>query len=135
MRVFLDTNILLDILEKRHPHYQASQAVLDACDSNAVSVYLAWHSLSNIFYIYGKKAGAAKAREILKQILEVMTVVSTGHFEALRSMALDFVDLEDAMQAAAAEAVQADYLITRDAAGFANSPVPVVSPESFATLF
>lgn len=39
------------------------------------------------------------------------------------------------MQAAAAEAAQADYLVTRDATGFANSPVPVVSPETFAALF
>ncbi len=32
MRVFLDTNILLDIVEQRLPFYTASQTVLDECD-------------------------------------------------------------------------------------------------------
>lgn len=135
MRVFLDTNILLDILERRAPHYEASQAVLDTCDQVGASVSLAWHSLSNSFYLLAKKLGSNQAQEALREALEVMNVVTTGHEHALRALELRFADLEDALQAAAAEAGQADFLITRDRTGFASSPVPVLSPEEFVSQF
>lgn len=135
MRVFLDTNILLDLIEQRQPYYLASQAVLDTCDRNSFPVFIAWHSLSNIFYIFRRKAGADRAQALIQDLLAVMTVVSAGHAEALRAIRLGFVDLEDAMQAAAAEAAGADLIITRDSKGFAASPVAIRSPEDFVGRF
>jgi predicted nucleic acid-binding protein len=131
MRVFFDTNILLDIVEQRAPHFQSSKDALLVCGSRGVEILLAWHSLSNAFYIYGRKAGKSKALEALREALEYMSVITVGHIEALRAFELGFTDLEDAMQAAAAETAQADFLITRDTAGFSGSPVPVLSPGQF----
>ncbi len=134
MHVFLDTNILLDVIEHRHPHCTSSQAVLDACDTASASVFLAWHSLSNAYYVYSKKAGHAAAHEALKEALDVMTVVSTGQPEALSAMELGFGDLEDAMQAAAAEAAGADCIVTRDPSGYPDCPVTVLTPDQFLAL-
>ncbi len=96
---------------------------------------LAWHSLSNVFYIYGRKVGQKKAFAALEDALTYMTVATVGQNEALRAFGLGFADLEDALQAVSAEATQADFLITRDAGGFAASPVPVLSPEEFVARF
>lgn len=135
MRVFFDTNILLDIIEQRNPHFQSSEAALLACNAQGAQMVLAWHSLSNVFYIYGRKVGEKKALEALQDTLSYMTVATVGQTEALRAFELGFADLEDALQAVAAEAAQADFLITRDERGFATSPVPVLSPEEFAARF
>lgn len=96
---------------------------------------LAWHSLTNVFYIYGRKAGQKKAMEALQDTLSYMTVATVGQTEALRAFELGFTDLEDALQAVAAEAAQADFIITRDVRGFASSPVPPLSPEEFVARF
>ncbi len=135
MLIFFDTNILLDIVTQRSPHYANSQSVLDTCDSLDADVVIAWHTLATTFYIVAKKEGRQKATEMLKDILMAMTVVETGQTAALRAFDLDFPDLEDAMQAAAAEAALADFIVTRDGAGFSKSPVPVLAPEEFIARF
>lgn len=47
--VLFDTNIILDVLEKRHPFYDSSKSALERCVSNEVTGYIALHSISNIF--------------------------------------------------------------------------------------
>lgn len=57
--VLFDTNIVLDVLEKRLPFYDSSKAVLERCVSGSVTGYIALHSISNIFYILRKRYSAA----------------------------------------------------------------------------
>lgn len=134
MRIFLDTNILLDVVEQRTPHYADSLAVLERASSKGDQVFMAWHTLANVFYIYGKKAGVAIARQALQELLQVVTVATVSHAQALHAFTLGFDDLEDALQAVAAEACAADCIITRNAPDFANSPVRVLTPVQFLTL-
>lgn len=54
MVVLIDTNIILDILEKHTPFYEYSSEVLSYCASGKLKGYIAFHSISNIFYILGK---------------------------------------------------------------------------------
>lgn len=51
-----------------------------------------------------------------------------------RAARLGWDDLEDCLIALAAERVGADYLITRDAKGFARSTVPAVSPDAWLNI-
>jgi predicted nucleic acid-binding protein len=135
MRVFFDANILLDILTRREPHYTASQAMLDVCDSLGTEVFISWHSVATAFYVMARKEGRQKASEALHDTLTVMTVASVGQTEALRAFELGFDDLEDAMQAVSAEAAGVLYIITRDVGGFTKSSVPTLSPEEFVANF
>ena len=135
MRVFFDANILLDIITKRQPHAAKAQAVLDTCDKVGATVFIAWHSLATAFYVFVRQRGRLIAGEALQDALSVMTVAPVGQTEAWRAFALGFSDLEDAMQAAAAEAAGAQFIITRDTGGFAGSPVPALSPEMFVAIF
>ena len=134
MRIFLDTNILLDIVEQRQPHYADSFAVLERCEAQAHEVFMAWHTLSNAFYIYCKKVGKAAAEQAPHDALQVITIAAVNHTHALRAFTLCFTDLEDAMQAVAAEACAADYIVTRNDADFASSPIPVLTPAQFTAL-
>lgn len=135
MRILLDTNILLDILEMRKPFVHTSGAALERCQVNGFSLYLAWHSLANCIYIYGRKAGRIQAEQALRDLLEAMEVATVGNEEARRAFTLGFVDMEDALQAVAAEACLADFILTRNLTDFVRSPVPVLSPEQFLRKF
>ncbi len=59
MLVLFDTNIILDVLEKRLSFYDSSKSVLERCVSGGVTGYIALHSVSNIFYILRKRYSAA----------------------------------------------------------------------------
>jgi predicted nucleic acid-binding protein len=131
MAVFIDTNILLDVLEKRVPHHVDSEQVLVRCDQLREPVFIAWHGLATAFYIYSRKVGEAAAHLALGQLLGSVSVAYTGQREAMRAFQLPISDLEDAMQAVAADACGADCIVTRNTRDFTGSPVPVLTPQEF----
>ena len=84
MRIFLDTNILLDIVEQRAPHAAASEAVLDRCDLLGWEISVAAHGLATIFNIVRRRAGQATAMSAVHQILAWADVAPLGDAEARR---------------------------------------------------
>jgi hypothetical protein len=135
MRVFLDTNILLDVIEQRRPFFVASQAVMDCCDKLGSETHIAWHGLATMFYITAKKQSEAYAFLMVRSLLSWATVATVGHQEAHAALGFGINDYEAALQAAAAPASGAYWIVTRDVSGFSGSPVPAISPNDFLTKF
>jgi predicted nucleic acid-binding protein len=92
---------------------------------------VAWHGLATVFYITAKKRGQLYAMQMMRDLLAWATVATVGQNEALDALGYGITDYEDALIAAAASASNADWLITRDEAGFAKGPVPAVNPTDF----
>lgn len=128
MHLFIDTNILLDVAMARLPHGPPSREILAECEQRAIATTITWHSVTNVFYVLGRAANRAQARAFLKDCLGWMNVAPTSKQLLQRGMSLDG-DLEDHLQWLCAEAVNADYIVTRDTKGFASSPIPAVCPE------
>ena len=135
MRVFLDTNIIVDVLTQRQPHYADSRAVLDKCTALQCEVFIAWHGLATAFYLLGTKVGEARAQLALEGFLQSVSVATVGDSDARRSFTLGFTDLEDALQAVAAEACGADCIVTRNDADFVRSSVLVLIPTAFLARY
>jgi predicted nucleic acid-binding protein len=135
VRVFLDTNILLDIVEQRANFAAASQQVLDRCDVLHFDVSVAAHGLATVFYLTRRKVGNSTATEVIRQILSWAEAAPLGDAEARTALGLGIADYEDALQASAAAASGAKWIITRDTSGFAGSRIPVLSPEQFLERF
>ncbi len=132
MRVLIDTNIILDVLEKRTPFYDASKTVLESCVSDDVTGYIALHSISNIFYILRKHYSAVDRRKLLLDIMDLLKVADASH-ENVRNALIreDFSDFEDCLQDECAARIHADYIITRNIADFSNSNIPAITPSDF----
>jgi len=75
-RVVYDTNVVLDVLLQRDPHFQASARALDAAGCDQVEGYVAGHAITTIAYILQKAVGAARARLILSDLLSRLQVAS-----------------------------------------------------------
>lgn len=135
MLVLFDTNIILDILEKRLPFYDSSESVLEKCVSGGVTGYISLHSISNIFYILRKRYSAADRRKLLLNILSLLQVASADH-ESVRNALQreDFSDFEDCLQDECAKQVYADYIVTRNINDFTMSDVPAVTPEDLLKI-
>ena len=72
---------------------------------------------------------------MLGDLLAFMDVPAAGKTEMLRAWRFGMSDFEDALQAACAEAGQADFIITRNTADFISSPVMAITPEQFLAQF
>ena len=127
MKIFFDTNILLDVALRREPHFTKSQAIFsDAIQSHRC--FMSWHTVSNIAYILGKLEGEKSALTFIEGITKVCKIAPVEHHDLSIALKHNSGDLEDAMQIACALAVQAETIVTRDPRGFAKSPIPLTNP-------
>lgn len=131
MRVFLDTNILLDVIENRLGLYEDSLAVLDRCDELAAETFIAWHGLATAYYILKRGRTATEAMTEIDNILSWADVAPVNKLTPYQARELGFKDFEDAMQTATAMECRADVIVTRNVKDFTGSPIPAVSPEAF----
>jgi predicted nucleic acid-binding protein len=129
--VLVDTNVIFDVIEKRQPHYAASNQILCFCRRKSLVGTVAFHTVANIFYQYGKAAVPFLKERLLKDC-SVHGATSVVIQEALR---WGLTDLEDALQAAAAQTAAASFIVTRNVRDFKFSRVPPLSPQEFLKRF
>ena len=135
MPVLFDMNIILDVLEKRQPFYDASKSVLESCVSSKITGYIALHSVSNIFYILRKRYSAADRRKLLLDILDLLQVANADHKSVRNALARDdFSDFEDCLQDECAKQIHSDYIVTRNINDFSASNVPAITPEDLLEI-
>ena len=134
MRVFLDANVVLDVLAHREPFFSDSVQVLSLVESGAVEGLIAAHTVTTLFYLLYRKVGAQRARSGLLDLLRILEVVAVDQDRILQAFAMDWSDFEDALQAACAVKCEADYLLTRDHRGFSGAAVTVLSPAEFLAM-
>lgn len=123
MRIFIDTDVLLDVLLARKPHFSASATLLDWAEAHPGKASVSWHGLANLHYL--SKDGA---RSFIQDLLEFCEVPATGSMEMRQALELDFKDMEDAMQTAAALKFNAQAIATRNVGDYRKSPIAVHTP-------
>lgn len=128
MRVLFDTNVLLDVLGMRQPHYRDSIRAWNAAESGAIAGLVSADSFTTVFYVMRQASSAERAKQGLALKLETFEVVAIDESVIRDALASPFADFEDAAQYHAAVAAGADGIVTRDATGFRQADLPVLSP-------
>jgi predicted nucleic acid-binding protein len=134
MIVLLDTDVLIDIALDRHPHVEYSSKILDSAQAGSIEAWLAWHSLSNFYYIVSSENQHKKAIGFIDDLLHFVKVAETRTADALYATKLEFSDFEDALQVAAAISCKARYIVTRNIKHYKKSPVPALLPQHLCGL-
>ncbi|MGH9461194.1 MAG: PIN domain-containing protein [Vicinamibacteria bacterium] len=130
MIVLLDTDVLVDVALDRKPHAAPASALVDALERRPGSAFIAWHSVSNFYYLVAPSRGKSSARNFLLELTQFVNVSPTNT-ESLRfAGGLDMKDFEDALQVAAAVACHAELIATRNVRDYVNSPVRAVAPSA-----
>ena len=134
--ILLGADVLMDIALDRRPHSGPASDLLDRIEHGAESAYIAWHSVSKLYYIVAPARGGASARESIAELTSFVSVATTDT-EAIRYAAvLPMEDLEDAMQVAAARACGARHIVTRNVRDYQRSPIRAIDPqEALSELF
>ena len=131
MVILIDTNVRIDFLITREPFYKTASEIIERCADGRLSGYIAFHSISNLWYIL-RKVPEDKRREWMKDICSILRVAGASHEEVLRAIERkEFKDFEDCLQDRCAKGVKAQYIVTRNTKDFLGSEVPAVLPEEF----
>ncbi len=135
MKFLLDTDVLLDIALDRVPFYEESRAVSDWCQARPASALVAWHTVSNLYYLLRGARSDVNARDFLVEMLRFAIVLGGGTAEVRRALTLPMRDFEDALQVAAGLSGDAEFIVTRDLAHYRVSPLPSLTPGIFLRRF
>lgn len=131
MTVTVDINVLLDVFQKRQPHYAASAQVVSMVVAGTLPGVCPAHGLTTLYYLVRKHASRPDAEAAMDRVLrhfQIGNLDATGWQEARH---LPFPDFEDAAVAAVAKATGSVFIVTRNVDDFAGSPVPAIAPADF----
>ena len=128
MKLLIDANILLDVLQNREPHVQASSVVWKLCETEKAKGYVSALTFANLVYIMRKELDPKKIAETLKALSLIFEFADFNVSDLTHAAELEWDDFEDAVQSVTAERVHADYIITRNVRDFAKSKVVAFTP-------
>ena len=134
IRVLVDLNVIIDVMQNRQPFYEDSAGVLDSVARGEVVGWLAAHSVTTLFYVISRTRNRETAVQAVNGLLESFTVANVDDTVIREALSLGWKDFEDAVQMASAGAEGVDYLITRNTKDFQSGPVPVIQPAAFLAL-
>ena len=128
--ILLDCGVLIDVALDRRPHSGPASELLDRIEHSGEGVCIAWHTVSNFYYIVAHASSAASSRDFVDELTRLVSVASTDT-EAIRYPAgLPMADFEDAMQVAVARTCGARHIVTRNVKDYARSPIPAIDPQT-----
>jgi len=130
MKLMIDLNLLLDVFQKRQPHYNASAQVLDFALRNNCGC-VATHAVTTLHYLVSRHADRQKADELIDWLLNNFGIAPADQTTFLRARTLPFADFEDAVICACAEQQQCQYIVTRNSKDFLRSSIAVITPAEF----
>lgn len=132
MRIFLDANILVSVLNKEYPLFTYSSRILSLVDNRKFTVYTSPICLAIAFYFAEKKSGTKVARQKLELLVQKLHIATVGDAEVWKALQNKKVnDLEDGMEYYAALSCKCNMIITEDTGDYYFADTAVSTARSF----
>jgi len=137
MKVFLDTNVLLDVLAKREPFYADSAGIWSLAEAGVLQASISAISFNNLYYVIRKTAGKRNADKALRILRDIFIPIAPDAFILNQAIDSTLNDFEDAIQFHSAIRADADCLITRDPGHFKvkGTSLAISTPNEFLAVW
>ena len=133
MKIFLDANILVCVLNKEYPQFSYAARIVSLADNKKFTVYTSPICLAIAFYFAEKKSGTQMAKKKIEILVDKLSITEVGKKEVLQSLQNKKVnDFEDGLEYYAALSSNCDVIITEDINDFYFSSIPVLNSNTFA---
>ena len=132
MKLFLDANILVSVLNKEYPLFSYSARILSLGNNNRFKVYTSPVCLAIAFYFAEKKHGTQSAKQKISLLAGNIMITDVGKETVLSALANKKVnDFEDGIEYYSAQKSKCDVIITEDVADFYFSEIEVLNTKNF----
>lgn len=129
-KLFLDTNVVIDLLAKREGFYKAAVALFTLSYKKEIILYVSPMTYATAAYLL-RKQGEAQVKQFLRNLRLLSEVTTANDMVVDDALASSFKDYEDALQYYSALKHNVDCIITRNIIDFKNAKIPVLSPDEF----
>ena len=136
MRILLDTNICLDILQNRQEFYDSSKNALFLASERNFKLYITTTTVMDIMYITRKYfQDNNQQRNVVYQFITAFRILKISSKDIKYGFSGIMKDFEDAVQANCSKANHIKYIVTRNTKDYVNSPIKAITPEDFIKQF
>lgn len=136
IKIFIDTNIFLDLFLERGKFADSADIILSWCEKGFVSGFTSSINIVNIFYILRRQKSKDEAKRLVRELLGFIGIYGTSKSDLSLAIESNFSDIEDAIQYyTALNTGEVNFIVTRNTKDFKNSVIPFLSPEDFITKF
>jgi predicted nucleic acid-binding protein len=129
--IFLDTNIVLDLLAHRMPFYTEAAKLFSLADKKKIKLSISALCLADSNYILSRQLPEIEVRKILRKFKVLVNVLPLDDKISDLALNSEFRDFEDAIQYFTAIENDQDLIITRNQPDFKESKIPVMTAGEF----
>lgn len=130
-RLFIDTNIMLDLLAEREPFYLPAAKLATLADQKQITMVVSPISFATVNYLLSKFENSATAKEKLRKFKIICEVCSIDEDIVEKALNSAFKDFEDSLQYFSALAADCAILIARNGKDFQESMIPVMTADGY----
>lgn len=135
MKIFFDTNIILDVLLEREPFYKNSSFLWTLAENEKIKIYISAISVNNIFYIVKKYKGQEVAEKIVDIILSTFNIIPLDYDILKLARTKEQKDYEDLIQYFSALKSGAICIITRNKKDFPKENIEILDSDEFVLKY
>ena len=134
MIVFIDTNLILDIMLANSNFLDESASVLSYCNKG-YDFYISAASCTDIYYIVKRSIKDDSAvKQIMQNLLKTIYIAGVDETCVRRALDSSWKDFEDSIQHEVAQQIRADLIITRNVSDYKQSAIRVMTPSEFLSF-
>jgi len=131
MRIFWDTNVMLDLLGEREPFYISSAKLATLADKRKIEIVVSALSYATVSYFLTKYEGLEKTKAKLRKFKIISGICELDEVIIEKGLNSDFLDFEDSLQYFSALRTECDIIITRNGKDFKGAQIPIMTPDEF----
>ena len=129
--IFIDTDVCLDLLAQREPHYQFAAKLFTLADTGQVELFVSSLCFSNLHYLLSRQYSAPEARRLLSKFKVLVKVLPVDDKIIELALHSKFKDFEDAIQYFTALEGGLELILTRNIKDFKSAEIAVRTPELY----
>jgi predicted nucleic acid-binding protein len=130
-KLFLDTNVIMDLLGERKPFYESVAKIATLADKGKIKLIASALSYSTLYYLLSKFEAAHVVKEKLRKFKVIADTSDLTDMIIDKGLSSEFSDFEDALQYYCALRMECNLLITRNVRDFKGSEIPVMTPDEY----
>ncbi|MEI6754614.1 MAG: PIN domain-containing protein [Paludibacter sp.] len=130
-RLFIDTNIMLDLLGERLPYYDSIAKIATLADRGEVSIVVSALSYSTVAYLLSKYESTEKVKDKLRKFKIISEISDLDEKTIEKGLNSNFSDFEDSLQYFCALKSDCNVILTRNQKDFKESNIPVMSANEY----
>ena len=129
-KVFLDTNILVDLIAVRKPFSKYSIEIFKKAEEKKIKLFTSSHSIATTHYLLKKYLEEKILRDVLYNLLDYLTVIAVDTDVLKKGLRSKHKDFEDSIQILCASTIEKiDCIVTRNTKDFRDSEILVLTPD------